>query len=311
LSLGVASGTPLPAGVVLWTRLAPDPLDGGGLGPESIPVRWEVAHDEQFAQLARSGTVDAVAADAHSVHVEVTGLEPDRWYFFRFMAGDEVSPTGRTRTAPAATATLDRLRFAFASCHNFEQGFYAAHRHAADAAEEDPDLVVFLGDYIYESTSSTPLARSHVGGEARTLAEYRTRHAQYKTDSDLQRLHAAAPWLVTWDDHEVDNNYARNRSENLDPQFMRRRADAYRAYFEHMPLPATARPSGSAMVLRARFDMGTNSARRRPARGRAAAARTWSTAAAVSCSRPRARCSAPPRSAGSRPACGRFRGAGT
>ena len=253
-SLGVASGAPRPTGVVLWTRLAPDPLTGGGLGPESIPVRWEVAHDEQFSRLARSGSVDAVATDAHSVHVEVTGLEPGRSYFYRFMAGSEVSPTGRTHTAPAATAALERLRFAFASCHNFEHGFYAAHRHAAD---EELDLMVFLGDYIYESTSAIARPRTHVGGEARTLAEYRIRHAQYKTDPDLQRLHAAVPWLVTWDDHEVDNNYARDRSESLDPQFLTRRAAAYRAYFEHMPLPETARPAGSAMLLRARFDIGT------------------------------------------------------
>ena len=253
-TLGVASGAPRPTGVVLWTRLAPDPLNGGGLGPEPISVRWEVAHDEQFSRLAQSGAVDALAADAHSVHVEVPGLDPDRWYFFRFMAGSEVSPTGRTRTAPAAIATLERLRFVFASCHNFEHGFYAAHRHAAD---EDPDLVIFLGDYIYESTSATPRIRRHVGGEARTLADYRTRHAQYKTDPDLQRLHATAPWLVTWDDHEVDNNYARDRSETLDPEFLRRRTAAYRAYFEHMPLPESARPVGRSMLLRARFDLGT------------------------------------------------------
>jgi len=253
-SLGVASGAPRPTSVVLWTRLAPEPLNGGGLGDETIPVRWEVAHDERFAQLAQSGSVNAVPARAHSVHVEVTGLEPARAYFYRFMAGAEVSPTGRTRTAPAATATPQRLRFAFASCQNFEHGFYAAHRHLAD---EDLELMVFLGDYIYESTSPVPRARRHVGGEARTLAEYRTRHAQYKTDPDLQRLHAAVPWLVTWDDHEVDNNYARDRSENLDPQFSRRRAAAYQAYFEHMPLPEVARPVGTAMQLRARYDMGT------------------------------------------------------
>jgi alkaline phosphatase D len=252
-TLGVASGSPRPTSVVLWTRLAPEPLGDGGMGQETVPVRWEVAHDEQFAQLVREGVVEAVPARAHSIHVEVGNLEPARWYFFRFIAGAEVSPTGRTRTAPAADSTPERLRFAFASCQNFEHGFYAAHRHAAD---EDLDLVVFLGDYIYESTSPSPQARRHVGGEARTLAEYRTRHAQYKTDPDLQRLHAAVPWLVTWDDHEVDNNYARDRSETLDPQFLRRRAAAYRAYFEHMPLREVARPSDGRMLLRARYDMG-------------------------------------------------------
>jgi alkaline phosphatase D len=252
-SLGVASGWPLPMGVVLWTRLAPEPLDGGGLERETIPVRWEVANDERFAEIVQAGVVDAIPSRAHSVHVEVGRLEPARWYFFRFIAGAEVSPTGRTRTAPARSSLPERLRFAFASCQHYEHGYYAAHRHAAD---EDLDLVVFLGDYIYEGTSPRPRVRRHVGGEARTLADYRTRHAQYKTDRDLQRLHAAVPWLVTWDDHEVDNNYARERSETLDPEFLRRRSAAYRAYFEHMPLREAARLSGGGMLLRSRVDMG-------------------------------------------------------
>ena len=259
-SLGVASGSPLPTGVVLWTRLAPEPLDGGGLGSDAIVVHWEVADDEGFTRVVRQGSVEALASRAHSVHVEADGLAPDRAYFYRFMAGSEVSAVGRTRTAPPADSAPARLRFAFASCQHFEQGFYAAHRHLA---AEELDLMLFLGDYIYEGPGRTdqvpgrPRAvRRHAGGEARTLRDYRNRHAQYKTDPDLQRLHAAVPWLVTWDDHEVDNNYAGTRSESLDPDFRRRRAAAYQAYFEHMPLRARARPTASGMILRSRHDFG-------------------------------------------------------
>jgi alkaline phosphatase D len=252
--LGVASGAPLPTGVVLWTRLAPEPLNGGGMARELVAVRWEVADDEGFARIVRRGRVTARPARAHSVHVEVGGLEPGRWYFYRFIAGGEVSPTGRTRTAPPAGERPPALRFAFGSCQHFEHGFYAAHRHLAG---EGLDLMVFLGDYIYEGPGSPGNVRRHRGGEIRTLAEYRNRHAQYKTDRDLQRLHAAVPWLVTWDDHEVDNDYAGLRSESLDPAFRRRRAAAYQAYFEHMPLRELARPNGARMILRSRHDFGT------------------------------------------------------
>ena len=252
-TLGVASGAPLPTGVVLWTRLAPEPLNGGGMGRGAVSVRWEVADDDAFARIVRSGSVDAVAAWGHSVHVEVEGLAPARSYSYRFIAGDEVSPIGRTRTAPAAADTPARLRFGVASCQHFEHGYYGAHRHLA---AEDLDLMVFVGDYIYEGAARTGDVRRHRGGEARTLTDYRNRHAQYKTDRDLQRLHATVPWLVTWDDHEVDNNYAGARSESLDPSFRRRRAAAYQAYFEHMPLRASARPTPARMVLRARHDWG-------------------------------------------------------
>jgi alkaline phosphatase D len=255
-SLGVASGSPLPSSVVLWTRLAPEPLNGGGVGSEAIVVRWELADDETFGRVVQSGSVDAVAEQGHSVHVEVDGLEPARWYFYRFLTGDEVSPVGRTRTAPAVDDDLARLRCAFGSCQHYEQGYYAAHRHLL---AEDLDLMVFVGDYIYEADTGTAVdrVRRHAGTEPRTLVEYRNRHAQYKTDPDLQRLHAAVPWLVTWDDHEVDNDYAGRRSETLDPDFARRRTAAYRAYCEHMPLRELARPTDSgAMLLRARYDFG-------------------------------------------------------
>ncbi|MBM3392534.1 MAG: alkaline phosphatase [Betaproteobacteria bacterium] len=253
-SLGVASGAPLPDGVVLWTRLAPDPLEGGGLPPADIAVRWEVARDEGFRDIVRQGSARAEARHAHSVHVEADGLEPVRWYWYRFMAGGAVSPVGRTRTAPAAGSPADRLRLAFASCQQYEQGFYAAHRHMA---AEDLDLVVFLGDYIYESSWGVRHVRKHEAPEPTTLEQYRNRYARYKSDPDLQRCHAAFPWLVTWDDHEVDNDYANDRSEDLDPNFLARRAAAYQAYWEHMPLRAGARPDGPHMRLHGRHDFGT------------------------------------------------------
>ena len=252
-TLGVASGAPLPDGVVLWTRLAPEPLSGGGAGDEPVRVRWQVADDEGFTRIVRRGSVTARPVGAFSVHVEVSGLQPARWYFYRFIADGEVSAVGRTRTAPDISDSPDRLRFGLGSCQHFEHGFYGAHRHLA---AEDLDLMVFVGDYIYEGAGRAGGVRRHVGGEARTLADYRNRHAQYKTAEYLQGLHAAVPWLVTWDDHEVDNNYAGTRDETLDPGFRARRAAAYQAYFEHMPLRKQARPTRSGVVLRARHDFG-------------------------------------------------------
>lgn len=248
-ALGIASGYPWPRGVVLWTRLITDfgQVDDG-LGETVIPVRWEVAEDESMRRVVARGSVEAAPAWAHSVHVEVEGLEPDRWYWYRFMAGDATSSVGRTRTAPALDAAPSALHFAFASCQQFEQGYYGAHRHiVADA----PDLVAFLGDYIYESSWGRNHVRAHEAGEPYTLAEYRLRHAHYKADQDLQAAHAACPWIVTWDDHEVDNDYAADRPEDgMDrARFLTRRAAAYRAYYEHMPLPARMRPEGPFMRI--------------------------------------------------------------
>ncbi len=240
-TLGVASGYPTPDGMTLWTRLAPLPLqpDGGVGRDEVLPVTWQVAEDETFATVVVEGRQRAVSELAHSVHVDVRGLRPARPYFYRFLCGDEVSPVGRTRTAPAPGAAVDRLRFAIGSCQHYEQGYFAAHRHVADDA---PDLMIFLGDYIYESSWGDDLVRRYVGEEPHALGEYRVRHAQYKADADLQRSHAAMPWLVTWDDHEVDNDHADAQSEYLDPRFLQRRAAAYQAYYEHMPLPGAMRP---------------------------------------------------------------------
>ena len=248
-TLGVASGYPLPTGIVLWTRLAPAPLhQGGGMPPELVAVEWEIATDERMGRIVRRGTAVATPEWAHAVHVEADGLDPARWYWYRFRAGGETSPIGRTRTAPAAGAVVERLRFAYASCQQYEQGYYGAHhRMLAD----DLDLVVFLGDYIYESSWGRDHVRKHDAPEPHTLEDYRIRHALYKTDPDLQAAHAACPWIVTWDDHEVANDYADDRSQWAHPRewFLARRAAAYQAYYEHMPLPRQMVPFGPHLRL--------------------------------------------------------------
>jgi len=248
-TLGVASGYPSPDSVVLWTRLT------GGLDPRAVGVRWELAADESMKSIISSGETTAEPAWAHSVHVEVPGLAPDRWYWYRFSAGGAQSPVGRTRTAPPAGAPAPRLRFAFASCQQYEQGYYGAYRHVvADA----PDLVAFLGDYIYESSWGRELVRSHGTPETYTLEDYRARYALYRSDPDLQAAHAACPWIVTWDDHEVDNDYADDRPEDgMEREaFLERRAAAYRAYYEHMPLPPRMRPEGPNMRIYTHLDWG-------------------------------------------------------
>lgn len=203
--LGVASGDPLPDSVVLWTRLAPDPLNGGGISFANVPVQWQIARDENMRQIVYRGTEIATREFGHSVHVEVEGLQPSRWYWYQFKVGNELSPIGRTRTAPNPRDHVNRFRFAFASCQNWQQGYFTPYKYMA---QEDLDLVVHLGDYIYEGGVSATAVRQHNGPEPYTLEEYRNRHALYKTDPNLQATHAAFPWIVTWDDHEVDNNYA-------------------------------------------------------------------------------------------------------
>jgi len=248
--LGVASGYPTAESIVLWTRLT------GISDPLSRVVRWEIASDEAMRAIVLSGTASADAAWAHSVHVEAQGLQPDRWYWYRFSAGDAHSAIGRTRTAPAAQARVARLRFAFASCQQYEQGYFGAYRHIV---ADQPDLVAFLGDYIYESNWGKELVRSHGAPEPYTLEEYRARYALYKSDPDLQAAHAACPWIVTWDDHEVDNDYADDRPEDgmARTPFLERRAAAYRAYYEHMPLPLRMRPDGPRMRLHTQLGWGS------------------------------------------------------
>jgi alkaline phosphatase D len=243
--LGVASGYPTASSVVLWTRLA-----------SPARVHWEVSSDEAMKTIVRRGEAAAEPEWAHSVHVEPQGLEPDRWYWYRFIVGDARSPIGRTRTAPVAGAASARLRFGVASCQHYEQGFFGAYRHMV---ADDPDLIVFLGDYIYESHWGRDLVRSHGSPEPYTLDDYRARYALYKSDPDLQAAHAACPWVVTWDDHEVDNDYADDRSEDgmEKAQFLERRAAAYRAYYEHMPLPERMKPNGPDMRIYTALDWGT------------------------------------------------------
>jgi alkaline phosphatase D len=242
-SLGVASGMPRPDSVVLWTRLvtakgAEKEAESTLTAASTVAVSYEIYSDAALTQLLRKGVVQTSADRAFSVHVPVNGLASGRTYFYRFISGNAVSPVGRTRTAPEAGATPDQLRIALASCQHFEQGHYVAHR---DIAAQDLDFVLFVGDYIYESSNPRYVvgpARLHTGGVPKTLDEYRARHAQYKSDPDLQAAHAAHPWVLTWDDHEVCNDYARDQDPaHSDPKvFIQRRAAAYRAYFEHMPL---------------------------------------------------------------------------
>ena len=257
-SLGIASGDPLPDGVVLWTRLAPEPLaaDGrGGMPEESISVRWEMAADENFSRVVHQGTVRARPELAHSVHVEVEGLEPAREYYYRFKGGSEVSPVGRTKTAPALGNAVAQMRFAFASCQMYEHGYYTAYGHIS---EEDLDLVVHLGDYIYEYVASSGNVRKHDGPKIFTLPEYRNRYALYRSASNLRAAHAAFPWVATWDDHEVENNCADGTPGGDRPveEFLKRRTAAYQAYYEHMPLRRSSVPQGPDMLLRRRITYG-------------------------------------------------------
>lgn len=260
-TLGVASGDPEPDGVVLWTRLAPRPLasDGhGGMPHREVPVEWQVAEDPSFSRPVRSGRAAARPRFAHAIHVEVSGLAPDREYFYRFRAAGHVSPTGRTRTAPSYDASPQSLTVAVASCAQYEHGFFTAYHRIA---EEAPDLVLHLGDYMYEFRRDQYVARSgnvrdFVGEETCTLADYRRRHAQYKTEPGLQAAHAAAPWSVVFDDHEVDGNWADLSPERPERHFRERRAAAFRAYYENMPLRRTSLPRGVDMRIYRRLRWG-------------------------------------------------------
>lgn len=255
-TLGVASGMTRPDSVVLWTRLAPRPhAPLGGLPDAPIELRWELAPDESFSRGVRSGAFTAVPEHGHSAHVQVGGLPSASVWFYRFIVGDAVSAVGRTRTAPAVDGAVARLRIALASCQHYEQGAFAAQR---DIAEHDVDVVLFVGDYIYESSNPRYRLRPHEGPPPQTLAEYRARHATYKLDADLQAAHAAHPWLLTWDDHEVENDYADEHSPSAMPvdEFLARRAAAYQAYFEHMPVAPSMAPHGAAMRIHDQFTWG-------------------------------------------------------
>lgn len=265
-TLGVASGDPDSTSVMLWTKLAPKPLDpDGGMPPEFFNVDWSVAEDDGMRKVVASGTAVASPQLGHSVHAEAKGLKPDRWYFYQFTVGDARSPVGRTRTLPVPTATPDRLKLAFASCQNYEQGYFTAYEQMA---RDDLDLVFHLGDYIYEDPhqEKATLVRKHTGPNDRrlmTLAEYRERHALYRSDPLLSGMHARCPWFVTWDDHEFDNNYANDIQEEKTSgkakadsiEFLVRRAAAFQAYYEFLPLRPRSVPHGPDMRLyrKARF----------------------------------------------------------
>ncbi len=263
-TLGVASGDPTPDGFVLWTRLAVDPTAADGLGgmpARALPVEWEIATDDRFLRIVRRGTARADPRSAHSVHVEVEGLRAARAYWYRFRVGRWVSGHGRATTSPRPDALPGALALAFASCSQYEHGFFTAYRRLA---EDHPDLVLHLGDYVYEYTANDYVApdgnvRNHEGPETVDLASYRQRHAQYKTDPDLQAAHAAAPWLVVFDDHEVDNNWADDVPENRDETtgFMARRAAAFQAYWENMPLRRRSFPRAGHMQLYRRLHWGS------------------------------------------------------
>lgn len=240
-TLGVASGYPEPNGIVLWTRLAPQPFaPGGGVPAAAVDVAWEVAADERFRSVVRRGTASATPEWAHSVRVEVAGLRPGRNYWYRFTSGGQQSPVGRTRTAAAPHTTPGRFTLAVASCQHYEQSYFAAYRGvAADA----PDLVVHVGDYIYENRGTVRM-RTHEQPDCYTLDDYRRRYALYKSDRHLQAAHAAAPWLLVSDDHEVANDYAGEHSYQGDSRevFLARRAAAYQAWYEHQPFPSHFMP---------------------------------------------------------------------
>ena len=262
-SLGVASGAPRDDGFVLWTRLAPDPLSvdpasPGGMRGSDVSVNYEIATNSSMREIIRRGEAAAQEEFAYSVHLDVRGLEAGRPYWYRFMSGSVTSRIGRAVTLPAPHSSPDRLRFGFVSCSNYEHGYFSGYRHLAD---ENPEFVLFLGDYIYETVEERrPIVRRHSDGiVAATLPTYRNRYAQYRLDPDLQRLHAEVPAMVTWDDHEVQNDYADKWSETFDDpeQFLLRRAAAYRAFYEHMPVrPMLSRPEGPVMRIYDRFAFG-------------------------------------------------------
>lgn len=247
---GIASGDPLPDGILLWTRVTPtaEATPGSGLGPDT-PVSWTVATDKAFTNVVATGSVTATAASDHTVKADIRGLSPATDYWFRFSAGGTDSPAGRARTAPAGDAAVANLRFGVVSCANWEAGYFAAYRHLA--VRGDLDAWLHLGDYIYEypageyGTRGTSVRAHAPAHEITTLADYRIRHGRYKTDPDLQALHAAAPVVAIWDDHEIANDAwsggAENHTEGAEGTWAARQAAAKQAYFEWMPVrPAVA-----------------------------------------------------------------------
>ncbi len=256
-ALGVASGDPWPDGFVIWTRLAPKPVDEhGGMPMVTVPVQWEVAEDDLFTKVVRNGTALARPELGHSVHVEISGLSPRRPYFYRFRAGGELSPTGTAKTAPAAGAMPNRVRLGVAGCQNWEDGYYAAWRHLSQ--EPDLDAIFHYGDYIYEGKSNPNAVRQHIGGEIYSLDDYRRRYALYKTDPDLQAAHASAAFLMSFDDHEIDNNWASAFDQDDTPPevFALRKLVGMQAWYENSPVRLSMFPKPSGLTMYRRLDYG-------------------------------------------------------
>jgi alkaline phosphatase D len=219
----------------------PDGASGNSqFAASDVSVKWEVADDEGFKVNRRTGQVVALSALAHSVHLELDQLKSDRWYFYRFQMGDVQSTVGRTRTLPHPEAMVQKLRVAYASCQRWEHGYFSAYDHMC---QENLDMVLFLGDYIYEYAGAANAVRLPSGGWVSSLSDYRDRYALHRSEKGLQAMHAQCPWLITWDDHEVSNDYAglqRGQSGNISANFAAQRAMAYQAFYEHMPLRASA-----------------------------------------------------------------------
>lgn len=253
--LGVASGDPGPDSVILWTRLDPAVLRQAGLAADALQIEYDVAADAGFSRIERSGSIAATPELGHSAHADVRGLRPGMEYFYRWRIGGVTSPVGRTRTAVGGADEISRFRFAFASCQQYEHGFYTAYRHMAD---EQFDLIVHLGDYIYESSWGENLVRRHEGPEIQSLADYRARYETYRSDPDLQAAHASAPWAVTWDDHEVDNNYAADiaEDEQTPEQLLIRRSAGYQTWYEFMPVRLPVGWQGPDMPIHRRLRFG-------------------------------------------------------
>ncbi len=255
-TLGVASGDPTPDSVVLWTRLDQHVMRDLGAADQAVQVDYEISESPNFSRVIRKGSIAAPAELGHSAHADVRGLDPDRVYFYRWQVGNVTSPIGRTKTAPSASSSNESFRLAFASCQQYEHGYFTAYKHMA---EEEFDLVIHLGDYIYERSWGDNLVRHHEGPEIRTLQDYRNRYNTYKSDPDIRAAHASAPWAVTWDDHEVDNNYAGDVAEDdqTPEQLLRRRANAYQAYYEFMPIRLPVGRQGPDMPIYRRLRFGS------------------------------------------------------
>ncbi len=245
--------------MVLWTRLAPDPFHpGGGMPPRRATVEWRLARDARFTSVIRSGRSWALPDLGHSVHVELAGLPAGREWFYQFSYRGHVSPIGRTRTAPAAGAAPARLALAVASCQDWASGYYPSYRHMA---EEDLDLVLHLGDYVYEGgiPADGGYRRIPTPGTLRDaprrLERWRMQYALFKSDPELQRAHAQHPWVVTWDDHEVQNDYANDESQ-YEGDISALRAAAYQAWYEHQPVRRPARPDKNGPRIHRRLGWG-------------------------------------------------------